>query len=457
MLSRIIPNLSIGSTFARGMSALMVDNSSNAIVRDYKKCIYCDRCVDACESQTLNVYEESDPDEGLPPITVGNVPLTETNCISCGQCAIVCPVNCLSEKDASDDVLATLKDKKGKICVAMTAPSVRVGISEEAGLPAGTDSTGEMVAALKTLGFDYVFDVNFTADLTILEEGTELLGRLGKGPMFTSCCPGWVNMVEKVHPELIPNLSSCRSPQGMAGALVRQRFSQQLGVAPEDIYLVSFMPCTAKKDEIAREQLAGEIDVAATVREFGTLLRKAGIDLTALAPAEFDAFMNESTGGADIFGTSGGVMEAALRFAYEAKTGKPLPDLDVCAVRAGQAGLAEATVPLDGVDLKVAVVSGGDHIEELLGRIKAGEEFDFIEVMACPGGCVGGGGMPKSKSFKKAIPKRAEGLYNIDSHKKTRQAQDNHDIKTMYADFLGGAPGSHEAHHMLHTTYKARN
>ncbi|KAG9396217.1 Iron-only hydrogenase [Carpediemonas membranifera] len=456
MLSALTQSFTASTLFSRTLSAMMTDASSNSIMRDYAKCIFCDRCVDACESQSLNVYEESDEPE--PPITVGNVPLKETNCISCGQCAVVCPVDCLYEKDASKTVLETLKNKNGKICVAVTAPSVRVGISEEAGLPAGTDSTGQMVAALKAFGFDYVFDTNTAADLTIMEEGTELLSRLGQGTMFTSCCPGWVNMAEKVYPELIPNLSSCRSPQGMAGSLVRHKFSQVLGVKPEDIYLVSFMPCTAKKDEIKREQLSDDIDEVCTVREFGRMLTADKVDLKALPAADFDEFFGESTGGADIFGASGGVMEAALRFAHEAVTGKPAPNVEFDgAVRPGKAGIKEATVALDGKELKVAVVSGGDNIAKLIKRIKAGEKFDFVEVMACPGGCVGGGGMPKGKAFKKNVPKRAEGLYSIDRSKGHRKSQENDTLHRLYASMLGGAPGSHEAHELLHTTYRTQN
>ncbi len=436
---------------------------SVSLTRDPSKCVACGRCVQACSVlQDLGVWQYTSRAHHSLPSTEFGVTLDNTACINCGQCATFCPTGALTERDEVSTVLDAIRRKsaEGKTIVIQTAPAVRVALSEAFGMAPGTISTGKMVAALRKVGFDHVFDTNFTADLTILEEGTELLGRLGKnGPMFTSCCPGWVNLVEKHYPEFIPNLSSCKSPQGMMGALVKHHWAAKAGVSPDDVFLVSAMPCTAKKDEAARPQLDGDVDVVLTTRELARLIKlhRPTIAFPSLEPEAYDSPLGASTGAGTIFGTTGGVMEAALRTVHDVVTGEPLPDdaltLDG-AVRPDGESLRTATVPVGDVNVRVAVVHGLRATKELLGRIKAGEEFDFVEVMACPGGCVGGGGNPRSLDAD-IIAKRAAGLYLDDEQCTVRKSHENEAVMGLYRDYLG-EPNGEKSHHLLHTTYADR-
>ncbi|KAG9389816.1 Iron-only hydrogenase [Carpediemonas membranifera] len=439
---------------------------SSAIACDSTKCVACGRCVQACAAlQGLGVWEYGGRAHASLPQTSGHAPLDATACINCGQCATFCPTGALTERDQVAEVMAVIRAKKaaGKTVVIQTAPAVRVTISEAFGMEPGTVTTGQLVAALKKAGFDHVFDVDFAADLTIMEEGTELLSRLGKGgPMMTSCCPGWVNFVEKHYPDFIPNLSSCKSPQGMMGAVVKTYWAEKMGIAPEDIFLVSAMPCTAKKDEAARPQLEGDVDVVLTTRELARLLKlhRPGVNFSTLAPESFSDphGLGDSTGAAVLFGASGGVMEAALRTVHAVVTGEELPDalLDLeGAVRPNGESLHTATVPVGDANVRVAVVHGLQATREFLERLKAGEEYDFVEVMACPGGCVGGGGNPSSQDGD-ILARRTAGIYGDDVNMAVRRSHKNEGVKALYDEFLG-SPNGHKSHELLHTTYTDRS
>ncbi|GKT18506.1 NADH-ubiquinone oxidoreductase, putative [Aduncisulcus paluster] len=455
-------SITTSSPLFRGF-AMMKDDSSLSIYRDYTKCIYCDACVSACEDQGMEIYEESDAGESLPPQVAGNIAIADSLCIGCGQCTIACPVGCLTEKDDTQKVKDAIADKT-KIVVGMTAPTVRVGVSETMGLEPGAETAPKLITALKKLGFDYVFDVTSAADLTIMEEGSELLERVktgGKFPMFTSCCPGWINLVETCYPELIPNLSSCRSPQAMSAALIKSYFAQKLGKNPADIIVVSLMPCTAKKMEIARPQLkteegVPETDVVITVREIGRMLKEAGYDAdsyTALADTPYDEFLGVSSGAGLIFGSTGGVMEAALRTAVTLTGGD---GTDFVAVRGdGEDGVKTYDVTLgDGTELHVAAIHGSGRAREWLESTNNGEGFHFVEVMACPHGCVGGGGMVPADDD--VILQRAAGLYSFDAGQTIRKSHENPIIQQLYKDFLG-EPLGHLSHKLLHTHYSDRS
>jgi len=450
--------------FGYGKKEGLLDRSSPAIMRDLSKCIKCQRCVRVCsEIQGMNIYSMVERGYRTYPGTPFDIPVYETDCISCGQCAAFCPTGAIVENSAVKVVLEEL-EKKEKILVVQTAPSVRVAIGEEFGYAPGTISTGQLVAALRRLGFDYVFDTNFGADLTIVEEGSEFLERLEKGdledlPMFTSCCPAWVNLVEKVYPELRTRLSSAKSPQGMLSALVKTYFAEKLGVKPEDIFHVSIMPCTAKKDEVMRKQLmvngVPAVDVVLTTRELGRLIRLKNIPFANLPEEEYDAPLGISTGAAALFGVTGGVMEAALRTAYELKTGKTLPKLVFEEVR-GLKGVREAEVELDGQKIRVAVVHGTANVRNLVEKILRGEvKYHFVEVMACPGGCIGGGGQPYSRD-PEILRKRAEAIYTIDEMMTIRKSHENPAIKKLYEEYLEH-PLSHKSHELLHTYYEDRS
>jgi len=413
-----------------------------------------------------------------------------SKCIECGQCASVCPVGAIKERSEWRAVLDELETKR-KIMVAMTAPAVRVAIGEEVGMAPGSITVGQMVAAQRALGFDKVLDVDFAADLTIMEESTELMARLkhawgldggdvqrdsegrapspGPLPIFTSCCPAWITLVEKSFPELIPNLSTCKSPQQMLGAMVKRYYSAKMGVSPEDICLVSIMPCTAKKHEAEREEQrrpgeVQDVDYVLTTREFGQMLRLRRIPLASLPEEPFDSPLGASSGAAVMFGATGGVMEAALRTAYEVISGKPLPKLEVDEVR-GLHGVKSAIVTLPegsppgvaGREIRVAVASGVGNARHLLRAMAEGSapHYDFIEVMACPGGCIGGGGQPKSKD-PAAVLKRMGAIYTLDERAALRKSHQNPEVQALYSEFLK-VPGGHLSHELLHTTYTDRS
>jgi len=442
-----------------------IDRSTNSIVLDPSKCVLCGRCIRACEhiaGQSALLFSQRGKHMTIQP--VGGVKLQDTSCIKCGQCTLYCPTGALTEKYQVREVLNSLRQREKKLSVVQTAPAVRVAISDALGLPPGTISTGKLVAALKKLGFDLVYDTNYTADLTIVEEATELVGRLQNPnaslPMFTSCCPAWINFVEQSRPDLIPHLSSCRSPQGMLSSLFKNYLPKQYGLKASDIFSVSIMPCTAKKDEIERKTLRTEegikeTDYVLTVRELSEMIKQAGINFHSLPEMEFDSLFGTSTGAAVIFAASGGVMEAAARTAFEVVTGKKLTKVDILPVRGFENSVKIAVLDLEGTKLKVAVSHGIAETAKFLDQLKAGhpdyQDIKFIEVMACPGGCVCGGGT-SCPSGRETMAKRLDAIYNIDLNSSIRKSHDNPTVKKLYETFLG-KPNGHLAHKLLHTHY----
>lgn len=444
-----------------------IDELSPSIVRDNNKCILCRRCVAAC-AKTQGVYAIGMQNRGFKT-QVGSEfgkSLNDVACINCGQCIAACPTGALTEKDATKEVWAALNDPD-KYVVFQTAPAVRVAIGEEFGLPIGTRCTGKMVAAIRRLGADKVFDVDFAADLTIMEEGTELLNRIKNGgvlPMITSCSPGWIKYCETFYPDFIPNLSTCKSPNQMQGAVTKTYFAKQNDLDPRDIYVVSVMPCTAKKFEIARPEFGRDgyrdVDANLTTRELARMIRQAGLDFVHLPEEEFDDMLGESSGAGVIFGVTGGVMEAALRTVVDVLTGEDMPRLEYADVR-GLEGIKEATVSVNGTDINVAIVHGTANAAKLLNAIRAGEKtYHFIEVMGCPGGCVTGGGQPivdaRTRYYVDPRAARAAATYSEDESMAIRKSHKNPAIQKLYAEFLG-EPNSHIAHELLHTTYVDRS
>ena len=443
-----------------------LDNSTPHLVRDNNKCILCRRCVAACNEQYVGVIGANnrgiDTNIGTPfEVGLSNVP-----CISCGQCTAVCPTGALVEKDDTDKIWAALADPT-KHVVVQTAPSVRVTLGECFVMPIGSNVEGKMVAALRRLGFARVFDTDFAADLTIVEEANELVERIKNGgtlPMITSCSPGWVKFCEYYYPDMINHLSTCKSPQQMAGAVIKTYYANKMGIDPKDIVSVSVMPCTAKKFEIGREDQSAagvpDVDIAITTRELGRMIDRAGIKFTALPDEEFDSPLGEDTGAAVIFGATGGVMEAALRTANDWLTGKDNTDVDFTAVR-GTMGLKQATVNINGSDIKVAVASGAAAAKCVMDQLKAGNPagWTFIEIMGCPGGCVNGGGQPiQPQSVRDTVDLkavRAKALYDQDASMALRKSHESPVVKTLYSEWYDGF-GGHKAHHDLHTSYVAR-
>ena len=444
-----------------------IDDLSPSIVREPNKCVLCRRCVAACAKvQKIGVIGPVMRGFNTAIAPAWNKQLAEVSCVNCGQCIEACPVGCLHEKDDTEKVWNLLADPDRHV-VVQTAPAVRAALGEEFGMPMGTCVTGKMAAALRRLGFDKVFDTDFGADLTIMEEGTELLGRLQNGgvlPMITSCSPGWIKYCEHYYPEMIPNLSSCKSPHEMLGAVIKSYYAGREDLDPNKVVVVSVMPCTAKKFEAQRPELSNnglqDVDVVITTRELARMIKEAGIDFARLPDEDFDDMFGESTGASVIFGVTGGVMEAALRTVYEVVTGKTLEKLEFEGVR-GFEGVKEATVQMGDLEVKVAVAHGTGNAARLLDAVKSGEkQYHFIEIMGCPGGCVTGGGQPivcadvQAEVNVKEL--RAKALYGEDEGKKLRKSHENPSIKKLYAEFLG-EPNSHRAHKLLHTTYVTRD
>ncbi|MBR4949563.1 MAG: [Clostridia bacterium] len=443
-----------------------LDTSTEYLIRDNNKCILCRRCVAACKNQHVGVIGANERGFKTHIATAFELGLKDVPCVACGQCIAVCPVGALREKDEIDNVLEAINNPEKHVVVA-TAPAVRVAIGEEFGYPVGTNTKGKMVTALKKLGFDKVFDVNFTADLTIMEEGTEFLERLSNGgtlPMITSCSPGWVKFCEHYYPELLPNLSSCKSPQQMFGAVIKTYYAEKNGIDPKDIYMVSVMPCTAKKFEKTRDDQAAagvaDIDAVLTTRELARMIKRAGIMYQTLSDEEFDNPLGVGTGAGVIFGATGGVMEAALRTVAEIVDKKELENLEFTAVR-GVEGIKEASYTIGGNEVKVAVASGLSNAKILMDKIKNGEcDYHFIEIMGCPGGCVNGGGQPIVPADIRNVidirAVRAASIYEEDKNLPIRKSHENPIIKEIYADYFE-KPGSHKAHDALHTKYVKRD
>jgi len=460
-------------------SKTILDESTPALIRDTSKCILCRRCVTVC-CEVQGVSGIFPQNRGFETV-VGpafSEELQNIVCVQCGQCSAVCPVGAIIEKDSIEQVWDAIEDPS-KHVIVQTAPAIRAALGECFGYPPGTLVTGKMVSALRRLGFDRVFDTEFAADLTIMEEGTELLTRLKKAllekkeahlPMFTSCSPGWIKFAEHFYPEILPNISTCKSPQQMFGAVAKTYYAQKNGLNPEDIFLVSVMPCTAKKFEAQREEMTAsgvrDVDVVLTTRELGRMIKQAGIDFDSLPDGKMDRLLGASTGAADIFANTGGVMEAALRTVYELVTGRPLPfkNLRVTPI-VGLKGLKEASVEisealpewsfLNGVTLRVAVAHGLGNAKKIIEKVKNGDEtYHFIEIMACPGGCIGGGGQPRmtTDEVRKA---RIEAIYKEDEGKMFRKSHENPEIKQIYEEFLGKALGE-KSHELLHTKYTTR-
>ncbi len=444
-----------------------LDDSAAHMIRDNSKCILCRRCVAVCDkNQAVSILGANYRGFATSIGSAFEALLDETSCVSCGQCIVNCPTGALAEKDDTAKVFEALADDT-KHVIVQTAPAVRAAIAEEFGNELGTDGEGKMVAALRRLGFDGVYDTDIAADLTILEEAHEFLDRVQNGgtlPMITSCSPGWIKYCEFNFPDLLGNLSTCKSPQQMFGALAKTWYAKKMNLDPKDIFVVSVMPCTAKKFEITRDDQAAagvpDVDVVITTRELARMIKRTGINFNALPEEEFDMPLGASTGAGVIFGATGGVMEAALRTAVETLTGEELGSLEFTEVR-GTQGVKEASYKVGDLEVKVAVASGLANAKEIMKKVRAGEaDYHFIEIMACPGGCVNGGGQPIQPAtvhnFDDIRAKRASVLYNIDKNMPLRKSHDNPVLKEVYADYFE-KPGSHKAHEAFHTTYVARD
>ncbi|MBR6315025.1 MAG: [Clostridia bacterium] len=442
-----------------------LDDSAAHMVRDNNKCILCRRCVAACKNQDISVIGANARGIDTNIGCAYELPLGSTSCVSCGQCIVACPTGALYEKDATKDVFAAIADPS-KYVVVQAAPSIRATLGECFDMAPGTDVTGKLFAAMRRLGFDKVFDTNFGADLTIMEEATELVTRVKTGgvlPMITSCSPGWIKYCEHYYPDQLAHLSTCKSPQQMQGAIIKTYIAEKNGIDPKDIVSVSVMPCTAKKFECGRDNQSGsgypDVDYVLTTRELGRMIKTAGIRFTELPDEAPDEPLGQGTGAAVIFGATGGVMEAALRTAAEVITGKELENVEFTDVR-GMAGVKEASYDLAGLTVKVAVASGTKNAKILMDKVRAGTaDYTFIEIMCCPGGCINGGGQPTQpasvRNFTDLKALRAAALYENDKNRPHRKSHESEDIKQVYSEYLG-APNSHKAHELLHTSYVAR-
>jgi NADP-reducing hydrogenase subunit HndD len=443
----------------------IVDSVSPSVVRDPNKCVLCRRCVSMCKNvQTVAVIETNN--RGFKTI-VGpafEYSLNDVPCTNCGQCINVCPVGALRERDDTDTVWEAIANKDLHV-VAQTAPAIRVALGEEFGDPIGTRVTGKMVTALKKLGFDAVFDTDTAADLTVMEEGTELIDRIkngGKLPLITSCSPGWIKFCEHYFPDFLDNLSTCKSPHEMFGAVIKSYYAIKMGLDPKKIFVVSIMPCTAKKFEAKRPEMSAtgypDVDAVLTTRELARMIKEDGIDFNSLEDSKFDDPMGEASGAGVIFGVTGGVMEAALRTVREILTGKPTEEIKYHEVR-GKKGIKETVVDIDGFKLKAAAVHGLGNARKLLEKIRAGEKYHFIEIMACPGGCINGGGQPIQPSYVRSgmniAEARAKAIYDEDESHVIRKSHENMNVKRLYDEFFD-CPGSSKAHEYLHTHYKKR-
>lgn len=442
-----------------------IDASTAHLIRNNNKCILCRRCVAACKQQHVGVIGPNNRGFDTVIGCAFDMPLSDVACVSCGQCTAVCPTGALVVKDETAKVFEALADPE-KIVIVQTAPAVRAAIAEEFGAPIGTNGEGKMVASLRRLGFDKVFDTNFGADLTIVEEGTEFINRVKNGgvlPMITSCSPGWVKFCEHYYPDLIPNLSTCKSPQQMTGAIIKSYYAEKEGIDPEKIVSVSVMPCTAKKFEHKRDDQGAnglkDVDIVITTRELAEMIKRAGLQFNDLPDEDYDPALGIFTGAGVIFGATGGVMEAALRSVADILTGEDLKKLDYEEVR-GTDPIKHATYEIAGIEVKVAVASGLENAAKILDEIRAGKaDYQFVEIMCCPGGCVNGGGQPivpaSVRNFVDIKAKRAEVLYNEDKNLPLRKSHESPIIKKLYEDYLGEF-GGHKAHELLHTSYVKR-
>lgn len=442
-----------------------IDDSSTSLVRDNNKCVLCRRCIAACDNQDISVISAVNRGFSTEIRAAFEQPMSDVACVYCGQCIVACPVGALYEKTSVPQVIRAIDDPE-KHVVVQTAPAVRAALGEEFGLPIGTPVTGKMVAALRRLGFDKVFDTDTAADLTIMEEGTEFIERFTKQeklPLITSCSPGWVKFCEHYYPEFTENLSTSKSPMEMFGAVIKSYYAEKADIPKENIYSVAIMPCTSKKYEAARPEHSTDgipdIDASLTTRELARMIKQAGIDFASLPDEEFDQPFGMATGAGVIFGTTGGVMEAAIRTVYEILENKPLDNLNVEAVR-GLDGIKEASLNIAGKDVRVAVAHGTRNARKLLDKVKSGEHYDFIEIMACPGGCIHGGGQPIVDSKTRAVTDvkalRAKALYFEDEASSLRKSHENPYIQALYKEYFE-KPGSHKAHELLHTTYTKRD
>ncbi|MDH7479636.1 MAG: NADH-dependent [FeFe] hydrogenase, group A6 [Syntrophomonadaceae bacterium] len=462
-LQRLAEAFGLRDVYYKGeRSVHPIDDSSVSIIRDPAKCVLCRRCVAVCEKvQTVSAIGPQNRGFNTVIAPTTTMKLADSSCVNCGQCVLACPTAALHERDQIDEVWAALADPN-KHVVLQTAPAVRVALGEEFGMPPGSVVTGQMVAAIRRLGFDRVFDTDFTADLTIMEEGSELIERIshnGVLPLLTSCSPGWIKFIEHFYPELLPNVSTCKSPQQMFGALAKTYYAQKAGIDPANIFSVSVMPCTAKKFEAQRPEMNSsgyrDVDVVLTTRELARMMKQAGIDFTDMPEEDYDAPLGISTGAAVIFGATGGVMEAALRTAYELITKTTLPSVDFYDVR-GLEGVKESTVQVGDLPVKVAVAHGLGNARKLLDAVKAGKaDYHFIEIMCCPGGCIGGGGQPIPTNLE-VRAQRIAGIYTADERMTLRKSHENPAIKQIYEEFLEH-PLSHKSHELLHTHYQTRS